>query len=163
MKGESFDVELISNTGGTIEAVNDAAELRRRLSSAIRDIKFGPAGGAAWQVISKLATIPSEDRLNPDDSNFRLMPYVKAALDKLQSFQNEFWDWREWSDYRPGRDELLDSMIRMDIHRLDVTLTEAPPWSGDEPHMSEELAALMHLVADERLATVLKTVCETSP
>jgi hypothetical protein len=152
--GRNLDERLAGDAANLARALKEHTEARRELAELIRSVKFGEYGALVWPTIAELATTPARGRQAVNESVRPLRPLIAAVLRGLREYEECFDDSRGLH-YEPGNDGYLDLMIRMDIERLDVTLSEAPPWAGKEPEASYELCALYSLASTDEVAQSL--------
>jgi hypothetical protein len=144
--GQSLDELLAIDANKLIDSLNGHADRRRELSDFVRSVKFGPHGSIVWVMISELATTPPPGRQGVLDTQPHLRQRVLESLCSIHGLMRSFSDSTTLS-YLPGVDGCLDLLLRMDIERLDVTLSEARPWAGKGPDTCFEICALFRLVA----------------
>jgi hypothetical protein len=160
-EGLSRNEELARDTEGTCEALQDVAEARGKLAAFVRKTKFGPHGGAVWAAIAKLATTATTDRLELAPESPRLLARIRDVLTGAREFESDFFNAVHEMEYAPGENEFLDTLVRMDIERLDTTLTQAPAWPGREDQYSFEVNAFLQLALDVTFMAVLDSRIDT--
>jgi hypothetical protein len=142
--GENLDEALLGDATSLVATLNDRTQCRRALAEFIRSVKFGPDGGRLWAAIAELATTPDSARQRPNDAGVMPQPRLNAAMRGLREFEHAFGDSLSMH-YTPGESGDLDLMVRMDIERFDISLGEAPPWSGKEDDRWIEMCALLRM------------------
>ena len=161
-KSLTFDQELARDTEGTRDALRYAAEARATLAAFVRQTKFRRLGGAVWAAVAELATTARADRVELAAQSPWLLSRLRDVLTKAREFESDFFEAVHEMKYVPGEDGFLDALGRMDIERLDTTLTEAPPWPGREDQYSFEVNAFLQLALDAAFTAFLDARVETT-
>jgi hypothetical protein len=145
-----------------VNGLRRAMDARQRLAECIRETKLASDGGAVWCLVAELATSASPAALIREPEFEWLLPNVARSLSALNQLAAHDMD-SLTLNYVPGESVLLDGLLRKDIERFDVTLSEAPAWAGRDPDRFWELAALLQLATNEEFAAALKDAVDPVP
>ena len=143
---EDLDARLAADRERFLFLLEDAADARASLAEFVRALRAEPEGAAAWTAVAELATLPNPEECTQDRSIRRQLPRILRILECLKEFEYHFRESLSL-DYAAGEQGLVDLLLRTDIERLDVTLSEVPR-RGREANVFLELAALLRLLAN---------------
>lgn len=139
-----FDRRVAYEADFAMRGYRDYESRAWSLRRLILETKATHAGRGTWQLVADLATSPERVEVVHECTAARLVDLLNLlnALGELRL------SW-ELGRYAPGHDKTTDELIRIDIGRLDETLSTESRWK-DEEHllMPIEVSALAHLVAD---------------
>lgn len=159
---ELIDEFELSNGDDDLDA-RDAADMSKGIdglnrelvviAEAIRQIRLGPLGEDIMTVLARMATSS-----NLAQEVFRLegelLGCLMAALELLKQATHPLM-MRRIGGYRPGRNQIEDTLAAHHILKLDEHLARQPPLDGTKEYWGIEVIALGRLAQDAQTAALL--------